>query len=650
MSTRLASVAAFLFLLSLPLSGRQETAAKRHERMIDHLKSVAAEISARSLADVNSLEDWKRRRPTLHRELLYMLGLDPLPERTPLKAEIKGTLDRPEYRIEKLVFQSRPGLYVTGNFYLPRKAAPPMAAVLYVCGHNPHPLGAKSAYQDRGVWFAEHGTACLVLDTLEFGEVAGVHHGLHDLNLWNWQSRGYIPSGVEVWNAMRAVDYLESRPEIDRSRIGMTGISGGGATTWFTAAVDERIAAAAPVCSTYTFGSQAAHWVAAGQCDCIYFNNTFLVDFPVVGALIAPRPLLICSGRKDIDFPPDGYHEVFRRSKKVFDLYEGKDSERIKEVDDDVGHSDIPLFRKEARQWMNVWLKGDRTPLEIEPLPKEARETPEDLAVLTALPADAVNYRIQESFVGASRSASPSELVKEIGDKVFRWFPRERIPFETRVGRDGGGWAARYADFKEVVFDTERGVPIRARVLKPRKISKDTPLLLYVKRAGDTIHPMDYDELLPILGRVTVVVFMPRLTEHPVTARELADIERSASWVGRTVASMQVWDILRAVEWIVAEEKIPASSITVFGKDGMGVLALYAGLMDPRIGRIVLQNPPASHVDGPALLNILRITDLPEAARAFAPRKLSFVGKAPVAFGPGSESGSLPEALEVWKY
>ncbi|MBI3858315.1 MAG: acetylxylan esterase [Planctomycetes bacterium] len=646
MILKIAAVAALLSLLPLP----QETPAKRHEKVVEHLKAVAAELSAKSLLDVPSLDDWKARRPGLKRQLLYMLGLDPLPERTPLKAEITGTVDRPAYRIEKLVFQSRPGLYVTGNFYLPKNAALPLPTVLYVCGHSPHPMGAKVGYQDRVHWYVEHGYACLILDTLEFGEVAGVHHGLHDLNLWDWQSRGYIPSGVEVWNAIRAVDWLETRPEVDRTRIGLTGISGGGATTWFTAAVEDRIAVAAPVCSTYTFGSQAAHWVAAGQCDCIYFNNTFLVDFPVVGALIAPRPLLICSGQRDGDFPPDGYHEVYRRSKIVFDLYEGRSSERIKEVDDDVGHSDPPLFRKEARQWMNRWLRGDAAPLELEPIPKEPRETPETLACLSRLPADALNYRIQESFVGATKPAGREELIRELGDKVFRWFPKGRIPFETRVGRDTGGWAARYADFKELTFDTERGVPVRARLLTPKKIGKDTPLLLYVKRAGDTIHPMDHDELLPVYGRCSVLILMPRLTEHPVTAREYADIERSASWVGRTIASMQVWDILRAVEWIATEEKIPASSITVYGKDGMGVLGLYAGLLDPRVGGVVLQNPPSSHAQGPALLNVLRITDIPEVAKAFAPRKIRFIGKAPAAFGECSEAGSLPEALEVWKY
>lgn len=631
----------------------QENPARRHEQAIAHLKKVAAELSARSLTDIRSLEDWKAKRPSIRRELLYMLGLDPLPERTPLKVQITGTLDRAEYKIEKIVFQSLPGLYVTGNFYLPKKTAPPLATILYVCGHSPHPTGAKWGYQDRAIWFVEHGYPCLILDTLEFGEVAGVHHGIHDLNLFNWLSRGYTPAGVEVWSAIRAVDYLETRPEVDKSRIGITGISGGGAVTWFTAAVDERLAVAAPSCSTYTFGSQAAHWVAAGQCDCIYFHNTFLEDFPIVGALIAPRPLCILSGQKDGDFPPDGYHEVYRRVKGIYDLHGVP--ERIKEVDDNVGHSDPPLFLKEARQWMNRWLRGDATPLEIEPPVKTKRETPEDLACLSKLPADAVNYRISDLFIPVARprEGRREELLKELREKVFRWFPQEKIPFETKVGRDKGGWAGNYADFQEVTFDTEPGVPIRAKLLKAKKLSKETPLLIYVKRPGDTIYSLDLDELLPVLGRYSVLILNPRWTEHPIPAAEYAEIERSASWVGRTVASMQVWDILRAVEWVAAEEKVPAASITLYGKREMGILALYAGLFDQRIDRIVLKDPDGSHVQGPALLNVLRVTDIPEVAATFAPKELIVVGKKPASFEPLrglKQSESLPEALEIWRY
>jgi hypothetical protein len=145
-----------------PIDARND-AAGRYQAFIQFLKTTAADISSQSLLDIQSLEQWQQQRPVLRRELLYMLGLDPLPARKPLGAQIADVLQRPGYRIEKLVFQSIPGLYVTGNLYLPRESAAALPAILYVCGHSPHPLGAKQDYQDRAAWFVEHGYVCLVL-------------------------------------------------------------------------------------------------------------------------------------------------------------------------------------------------------------------------------------------------------------------------------------------------------------------------------------------------------------------------------------------------------------------------------------------------------------------------------------------------------
>ncbi|MBI2949324.1 MAG: acetylxylan esterase [Verrucomicrobia bacterium] len=672
MKTRLISSAASVVVL-LSASGllAQESAAQRHEMATNHLKRAAADMTARCLSDIRTLDDWKQRRSELRRQLLEMLGLDPLPRRTPLKVEITGQLDHGAYRIEKIVFQSLPGLYVTGNFYVPKNAEKPRATILYLCGHSPHPLGAKFHYQDRAIWFAAHGFACLVLDTLEFGEVAGIHHGTHDLNMWNWLSLGYTPAGTEVWNAIRALDYLETRREVDMSRVGVTGISGGGAMTWYTAAVDERVAAAVPVCSTFTHGSQAEHWLASGQCDCIYYHNTYAWDFPIVGALIAPRPLLMISGQKDTIFPPDGYHGVFQTSKRIYDLYAGGNSDRIREVDDNVGHSDPPLFLREAREWMTRWLKGDATPLPLE-TNKPPQETAEALACLTSIPADAVNFRIQNQLTAvaplkkpASRSAwdrRRAEVLAQLKDKVFRWFPTNPIPFATKVLRGTGGWAARYnVNYKEVSFQTEEGVRIRGQLLTPTNRVSGAPVLIYVKRAMDSISFMDVDELLPVFGRHSVLILNPRFTEQTISAAEYANIERTAVWSGRTIAAMQVWDLLRAVSWAVTEEKLAASAISIYGKGEMGVITMYAALLDERIQQVVLSDPPASHWQGPALLNVLRVTDISEVAGAIAPRRLVSLTKLPESFeltrnayrlqrAPKqfAMAGSLPEALEVW--
>jgi dienelactone hydrolase len=662
-------------LAVLSVSRAQETPASRLELATNHLKALTVRMTAGSLSDVRSLADWTQQKELRRQQLRYMLGLEPLPHRTPLQVQITGQLDRPGYRVEKLVFQSLPGLYVTGNFYLPKKAegtgVTAQPTVLYLCGHSPHLLGAKVPYQDRGIWFASHGYPCLVLDTLEFGEVAGIHHGTHDLNMWHWLSLGYTPAGVEVWSAMRAIDYLETRPEVEPKHIGLTGISGGGAMTWYTTAVDERVAAAAPVCSTFTHGSQAEHWLASGQCDCIYYHNTFRWDFPVVAALIAPRPLLILSGQKDTIFPPDGYHDVFRRARRVYELYAGGSSERIREVDDDVAHSDPPLFLQEARQWMQRWLRNDPTPVPIEPAGMTGPlEKAEELACLSQVPSNAVNFKIQNILTApvvlskiparAQWEQRRHELSRQLREKVFGWFPTNAIPFATRKTRATGGWPARYAEFKEVLFDTESGVPIRAQLFTPKETNARAPLLIHIKRDSETISGSDVDELLPAFRQGPVLVLNPRFTELPLSPSAFTDIERTAAWTGRTIAAMQIWDTKRAIDWAVSEEKIESRPIALYGKGAMGIVALYAALSTPRVTAVILNDAPASHWQGPALLNVLRLTDVAEVAAAFAPRHLISLTPFPASFdytralyrrgghaASMQEAGSLPEAMAM---
>ena len=675
MNAQLARFASIVVLLSsLPLCA-QESAVQRHAMATNQLKQLNAEISARCLNDIKTLDDWKKQRPQLERQLREMLGIEPTLKRTPLHAQITGRLSRPNYRIDKVVFQSLPGLYVTGNFYLPNGTAKSLPSVLYLCGHSPHPLGAKVHYQDRAIWFASHGYPCLVLDTLEFGEVAGIHHGTHNLNMWHWLSLGYTPAGVEVWSAIRALDYMETRTEVNAKRIGLTGISGGGAMTWYTAALDQRIAAAAPVCSTFTFGSQAEQWLARGQCDCIYYNNTYMWDFPIVGAFIAPRPLLILSGQKDTIFPPDGYHAVFQRVKKIYDLYNGPDgpSARIREVDDDVAHSDPPLFLMEARQWMQRWLKNDLSVLPLE-ANKLTTEPGEELACLAKLPADTANFRIQDHFTEPATLKQPAsrgdwdrrriQIMSQLKEKVFRWFPTIRIPFETKTAGGGGNWATRngYASYKDCSFQSEAGVRVRAQVFTPPVGPSNAPVLIYVKRAVDSFYSSDMDELLPLMGRYTVLALNARFAEQPMPPAEYTDVERTAAWAGRTIAAMQIWDVLRAIEWAATEEKL-GPAISIYGKGDMAAVALYAALFDERVKQVILNDVPASHWQRPALLNVLRVTDLREVAAALAPRRLTSLTKLPDTFeftrdiyrlhrAPHqfAQSPSLPEALEVWKY
>ncbi len=322
---------------------------------------------------------------------------------------------------------------------------------------------------------------------------------------------------------------------------------------------------------------------------------------------------------------------------------------------------------------MRHWLQNDATIMDEELLYETEPESAEDLACLSSLPNNAINYHIHDRFIPVARLTKTTSLVewqsrcielkRELQAKVFRWFPSDPIPFETVVSPHSGGWAATYTDYKDVVFQSEAGMPIRAQLLSPGNASAETPWLIYVKRAGDSIYPLDLDELLPVLGRYTVLILNPRLTEDPVSASEYAELERTASWIGRTVAGMQIWDILRALAWIREEATAAPLSLALYGKGEMGILTLYAGIWDPMVQQVILESPPVSHRQAPALLNILRITDIPEAAGLYAPRRLTFLREVPSAFDLTREiyqlhdrpnqldlAASLPEALEIWRY
>src|SRR5580704_7398634 len=156
-----------------------------------YFEAETAKISSACLSDVHSLEDWKARRPELQREAAEMLGLDPSPGRGALNPVVTGTVDGDAFTVEKLYFESRPHLYLTADLYIPKHLSKPAPTVLYLCGHTPVitngvSYGNKTAYQQHGIWFARNGYVCLVLDTLQYGEIPGHHRGTYDEGMWWW--------------------------------------------------------------------------------------------------------------------------------------------------------------------------------------------------------------------------------------------------------------------------------------------------------------------------------------------------------------------------------------------------------------------------------------------------------------------------------
>ncbi len=607
------------------------------QAMIENfLRREALRLDAQFLDGITNRQQWEARRPELRRQYFEMLGLWPLPERAPLNAQTTGTLEREEgFRVENLHFQSRPHLYVTGNLYLPRdaKAGAKLPAVLYVCGHADQGRdGAKTAFQQHGMWFATHGFVCLIIDTLQLGEIAGVHHGTYRRNRWWWQARGYTPAAVECWNGIRALDYLQSRPEVDPARLAVTGISGGGAASFWIAAADERVKVAAAASGMGDLEEYVGHKVINGHCDCMFLINTFQWPWTYIAALIAPRPLLIENSGHDTLFPMDGNDRVRARLEKLYGFYTNRTENLFDIGVTPGGHADKPELRLMAYRWIAWHLQGANAPVTEPQLPpfagRQLRAFPDQL------PADELNTKIDELFVPMAGIPLPKTLeefqswrqsrLSELRRIVFRSLPEalESKPALELGGKPQSGSLA-----------TAPGITAYWKYFPSTASGKSGAKRWLIVLGPDESLDAKPDWVAKVAGDAPVLLIAPRGT-GPTRWQDPAPyaIQRSFALLGRTVDSGRLDDVL-AVAAHLTRGKSGAKWI-IAGSGQAGVIAAYAALFDPRLAEVVLVNPPASHRDGPIFLNVLRVLDVPEALAMLAPRPLTIHTSQPRAFAP----------------
>ncbi|HOP78305.1 MAG TPA: alpha/beta hydrolase family protein [Thermogutta sp.] len=620
--------------------------------LADYFQVEVGKLQAACLADIKTLEDWQARCEEYRRQLREMLGLDPWPKKTDLKATITGMLERDDFRVEKLHFQSMPGLYVTANLYLPKNITKPVPAVLYLCGHAQVKIdnvsyGNKAHYHFHAVWFARHGYACLVLDSLQLGEIEGIHHGTYRYGMWWWNNRGYTPAGVEAWNCVRALDYLQSRPEIDGERIGVTGRSGGGAYSWWIAAIDPRIKAAVPVAGITDLQNHVIDGCVEGHCDCMYIVNTYRWDYPMVAALVAPRPLLIDNGDHDPIFPEDGVRRVYEQARKIYQLYGAED--KIAIFITTAGHDDIPTIQEAAFRWLDRHLMGkERDTYD----PVEKVLTPQELKVFETLPGDQLNTTIHEHFVPAAPVVFPqnqdewkrmqTEWLKGIREKCFRGWPGDLPPATLRdavsVVRDGVRLTRAKLDVQDKItlpvyrLELAAGSVRRAIVevldqtdwqewLKGLKavfaddLTDDLVTDEDKALAGDESAWKEIKARLEAERGTALVLLMPRgvgPTRWNAEAKKQTQIERRFMLIGQTSDGMRVLDILRGLQAIRSSGNLPEKSMRVRAKGKMGVLACYAAMFETELA-LELDQIPLTHRDGPYILNISKVLEVPQA-------------------------------------
>jgi dienelactone hydrolase len=512
--------------------------------------------------------------------------------------------------------------------------------------------GSKASYQHHPAWFAREGYCCLILDTLQLGEIEGLHHGTYREGMWWWPARGYTPAGVEAWNAVRALDYLETRPEVDMKNIGVTGRSGGGAYTWWLAGIDDRPACLIPVAGITDLENHVVDGCIEGHCDCMYMVNTYGWDFPTLAALAAPRPLLLSNSDKDSIFPLDGVVRTHAKLKKIYELYGAKD--KLGLLITEGPHKDTQELQVPAFRWMNRWLQHRDTPItRVADKPLD----PKQLKVFDELPPDQRNTVIHETFV--SKAAPPPlpknraewELLREqwladLQKKSFRGWPQLPPPLDPKRA-----FERQINDLQLQVIEYTSDENLQLPIYLVRGARHKNPYQIRVVVADGDLWKdwladvgFAFGEVIPGAASVDAnesnfkrtvdnlnqfslmhAVVPPRgscLNEWNPDKKEDTHFQRRFALSGKSADEGRVWDVCRAVEAIKSLDEFKESNVFLLGNGRSAGIALYAGLFSPDVERIDLLKPTSSHRDGPFFLNVLRVLDMPQAAALAFPKQV----------------------------
>jgi dienelactone hydrolase len=619
-----------------------------------------------------SRKEWDERKARLREKMFAAMG--PFPDQPcPLEPRQVGVLKRDGYRIEKLLFQSRPDVWVTANAYVPDPIKGKLPAVLAVHGHWPW-ARRDPVVQARCLGLVKLGFFVLAVDAFGAGERhptpgRGAYHGaLLGSSLW---PVGQTLLGLQVYDNRRAVDYLCGRPEVDGDRLGITGASGGGNQSMYAGALDERFRAVVPVCSVGNF--QAYLQAAACVCEILPGVLRFTEEGDVLG-LVAPRALMVVSATKDaFQFSVGEAKKSLERTAAIFKLYGAE--EKLRHAIFESGHDYNREMREATYGWMTRWLRDEGKGEPI-PEPKIEVEKVEDLncfpdgkrpAAFLFPPAFAAREAktLLAPFADKKRDhkeaweAAAVVMRDRLRTEVFGVFPK--LPKQTAqpgTSEDADGVRTVPVEMRS---EPEMPLPILLRFKPSNKGKLPTCVLLHLDGKAEALkHP-----LAATLVNAGWIVAAPDLRATGDTkpaggvvagAPDHNSAER-AILVGRPLLGQWVFDVLCLLDWLDQQPGTNRDRIAVVGIGEAGLIALCAaGLFEDRIAAAAALDGPVTFVTEQAYAlgtrmgllapGILRVGDVPQLAALTAPRPLLIVaGVTPQ--GGRLEGTKLAEAFAV---
>lgn len=349
--------------------------------------------------------DFLDRQEIVKEKLLRIIG--PFPKKTPLNARVTGVIKKKDYRVEKVIYESIPGYYVTAALFLPKKIKGKAPAVIYASGHTENGFRSET-YQHVIINLVKKGFVVLAFDPVGQGERLQYYNEKEGKSRFGSTKEhsypgaqcylsGYSPTKYFIWDGIRSVDYLLSRKEVDPARIGMTGRSGGGTQTAYTAAIDDRILAAAPECFITsmeyvlkTIGPQDAeqnlfHMISEG------------LDHADLLEVRAPKPGLMITTTRDF-FSIQGARETYAEVKQYYEaLGEGS---QMNMVEDDDGHASTKKNREAMYAFFQKYLEnpGNSDDLDVEIFTEQELWATETGQLATSLKGETL-YSLNKSVV-----------------------------------------------------------------------------------------------------------------------------------------------------------------------------------------------------------------------------------------------------------
>ena len=580
-------------------------------------------------------EAWERERARLRDQILFAAGLWPMPEKPPLNARIWNWIERDGYTVEKVWFQSLPGFYVGGTLYRPIDPKPKSHPGV-ISPHGHARMGrlneGETSYQARGLTFARIGCTALMWDMVDYNDSARHLSGAYEAENYGvvhrapWAHRQDVRMlwnlsilGFQLWNSIRALDFLLTLPEVDPDRLACTGESGGGTQTYNLYAVDDRLHVAAPVCmvSAYMQGGCVCENAPLLRIDA---NN---VD---IGATFAPKPLLLVNSAQDwTKHTPEVEYPAIR---KIYDLYGAGD--HVAQVQVDAPHGYNKAMREAVYRWLGRWFGLPIGPDYAEPA-YQTEAHADLLAFVDGLPDGAIDNH--EDLIAQCIAAGKSALAAFCPETQEKLAENRRVL--GRALRIAVGYEAAEAVYQcdararvgdavcdGVLTNAQRGTQAPMRTFHPGQRVQTLlahpqgmgavymPMVQELVGAGQTVHAIDAFGIGQNAGE-----------ENPESPRGST---KFFTTFNRTDDAERIGDIGLAIAYMLASG---AERVNVVGFGRAGAWAMLAGAVmtpDARV-RFAIDADGFHTAQEMDYLNwlpipgILRAGGLPNAAALLAP-------------------------------